>query len=64
MAEVGNVTGSNAVNVFLGLGLPFTLGSLYWSSVPGLRSASIIVLADNKAFFVDCWNPKLDLTPT
>jgi solute carrier family 8 (sodium/calcium exchanger) len=30
---VGNVTGSNAVNVFLGLGLPFTLGSLYWSSV-------------------------------
>lgn len=29
-ASVGNVTGSNSVNVFLGLGLPWTLGSLYW----------------------------------
>lgn len=31
-ASVGNVTGSNSVNVFLGLGLPWTMGSLYWSS--------------------------------
>ncbi|CAK0870853.1 unnamed protein product, partial [Prorocentrum cordatum] len=30
-ASVGNVTGSNSVNVFLGLGLPWTIGSLYWS---------------------------------
>mmetsp|Transcript_4792 Transcript_4792/g.13557 ORF Transcript_4792/g.13557 Transcript_4792/m.13557 type:complete len:907 (-) Transcript_4792:102-2822(-) len=30
-ASVGNVTGSNSVNVFLGLGLPWTMGSLYWS---------------------------------
>eukprot|EP00927_Polykrikos_kofoidii_P036689 TRINITY_DN30975_c0_g1_i1.p1 TRINITY_DN30975_c0_g1~~TRINITY_DN30975_c0_g1_i1.p1 ORF type:complete len:938 (+),score=144.51 TRINITY_DN30975_c0_g1_i1:77-2890(+) len=28
---VGNVTGSNCVNVFLGLGLPWTIGSIYWS---------------------------------
>merc|ERR1719424_2515932 len=29
--SVGNVTGSNCVNVFLGLGLPWTIGALYWS---------------------------------
>jgi len=29
-ASVGNVTGSNSVNVFLGLGLPWTIGALYW----------------------------------
>jgi len=30
---VGNVTGSNSVNVFLGLGIPWTIASIYWSSV-------------------------------
>jgi solute carrier family 8 (sodium/calcium exchanger) len=30
-ASVGNVTGSNCVNVFLGLGLPWTIGSIYWT---------------------------------
>ena len=29
--SVGNVTGSNCVNVFLGLGLPWTIGAAYWS---------------------------------
>jgi len=29
-ASIGNVTGSNSVNVFLGLGLPWMIGSLYW----------------------------------
>lgn len=28
-AAVGNVTGSNSVNVFLGLGLPWTLSAIY-----------------------------------
>jgi Ca2+/Na+ antiporter len=28
-AAVGNVTGSNSVNVFLGLGLPWVIGALY-----------------------------------
>lgn len=28
-AAVGNVTGSNSVNVFLGLGLPWLIGSIY-----------------------------------
>merc|ERR1719386_228845 len=31
-ASVGNVTGSNSVNVFLGLGLPWAIGALYWNS--------------------------------
>lgn len=30
-AAIGNVTGSNSVNVFLGLGLPWVIGSIYWS---------------------------------
>merc|ERR1719506_1489925 len=30
--SIGNVTGSNSVNVFLGLGLPWTVGALVWSS--------------------------------
>ena len=32
-ACIGNVTGSNCVNVFLGLGLPWTIGAIYWSAV-------------------------------
>jgi len=31
--SIGNVTGSNCVNVFLGLGLPWTVGAYYWKSV-------------------------------
>ena len=30
-AAVGNVTGSNSVNVFLGLGLPWVLSAVYAS---------------------------------
>lgn len=30
-ASIGNVTGSNSVNVFLGLGLPWMIGSAYWT---------------------------------
>jgi solute carrier family 8 (sodium/calcium exchanger) len=29
-ASIVNVTGSNCVNVFLGLGLPWLIGSIYW----------------------------------
>merc|ERR1719375_894651 len=29
-ASIGNVTGSNSVNVFLGLGMPWLIGSIYW----------------------------------
>lgn len=29
-ASIGNVTGSNSVNVFLGLGMPWTIAAIYW----------------------------------
>jgi len=29
-ASIGNITGSNSVNVFLGLGLPWSIGAIYW----------------------------------
>jgi solute carrier family 8 (sodium/calcium exchanger) len=29
-ASIGNITGSNSVNVFLGLGMPWTLAAIYW----------------------------------
>jgi solute carrier family 8 (sodium/calcium exchanger) len=35
-ASIGNVTGSNSVNVFLGLGLPWSIGAIVWK----LRGAS------------------------
>eukprot|EP00931_Biecheleriopsis_adriatica_P058707 TRINITY_DN35022_c0_g1_i1.p1 TRINITY_DN35022_c0_g1~~TRINITY_DN35022_c0_g1_i1.p1 ORF type:complete len:910 (+),score=193.53 TRINITY_DN35022_c0_g1_i1:174-2903(+) len=30
---IGNVTGSNAVNVFLGMGISWTIGAVYWGQV-------------------------------
>jgi len=30
--SIGNVTGSNSVNVLLGLGLPWLIGAVYWSA--------------------------------
>jgi len=32
--SIGNITGSNSVNVFLGLGLPWCIASIYWMLVP------------------------------
>jgi len=32
-ASIGNVTGSNSVNVFLGLGLPWFIGAIYWAGI-------------------------------
>ncbi|VDM97099.1 unnamed protein product [Thelazia callipaeda] len=40
---IGNITGSNAVNVFLGLGLPWTIAAMYW-------------FMQNKVFIVDAGN--------
>eukprot|EP00951_Prasinocladus_malaysianus_P014413 scaffold109664_cov36-Prasinocladus_malaysianus.AAC.1 len=34
-AALGNVTGSNCVNVFLGIGLPWTIAAIYQSAVLG-----------------------------
>ena len=33
-AAIGNVTGSNSVNVFLGLGLSWVVGAVYWAVTP------------------------------
>ena len=30
--SVGNVTGSNAVNVFLGIGIAWSMAAIYWES--------------------------------
>ena len=34
-SSVGNVNGSNSVNVFLGLGLPWVIASIYWAAKDG-----------------------------
>jgi len=36
--SIGNITGSNSVNVFLGIGLPWTIAAIYWA-VAGRTSA-------------------------
>jgi hypothetical protein len=33
-SAVGNITGSNSVNVFLGLGLPWVIATMYFTGVP------------------------------
>lgn len=37
-ASVGNVTGSNSVNVFLGLGVPWVIAAAYWRAKVRLTS--------------------------
>ena len=38
----GNVTGSNAVNVFLGLGTPWLMATIYWSQQGNYDSTSAL----------------------
>jgi len=52
-ASIGNVTGSNSVNVFLGLGLPWVMGAIYWAGrgkddawLAKYRTADSTVVAD------------------
>ena len=49
-AAIGNVTGSNSVNVFLGQGLPWTIAAIYceskgevWKAPPGDLTFSVIL---------------------
>merc|ERR1711872_1044122 len=49
-ASVGNVTGSNAVNVFLGIGIAWTMAAIYWEAqgesfkvVPGSLGFSVTI---------------------
>jgi len=68
-ASIGNVTGSNSVNVFLGLGLPWMIGAVYWvvegadddwreeysgeSFIEGFEGGAFVVKAGNLAFSVN-----------
>ncbi|XP_074599400.1 sodium/calcium exchanger 1-like [Brevipalpus obovatus] len=45
---IGNITGSNSVNVFLGLGLPWLMAAIYWSS----KGEKFIVPAGDLGFSV------------
>ena len=36
-ASIGNITGSNSVNVFLGLGLPWMIAAIYWAQYGSLN---------------------------
>lgn len=51
-SAIGNVTGSNAVNVFLGLGLPWVIATIYNKS---LRDTAYFVPAGNLGFSVLCF---------
>ncbi|XP_038655065.1 sodium/calcium exchanger 1b isoform X4 [Scyliorhinus canicula] len=47
-ASIGNVTGSNAVNIFLGIGVAWTVAAIYWNA----QGKDFIVLPGNLAFSV------------
>ena len=47
-AAIGNVTGSNSVNVFLGLGLPWLIGSIYYLAI----GEDFVVPAEGLSFSV------------
>ncbi|XP_078068439.1 sodium/calcium exchanger 1b isoform X3 [Mustelus asterias] len=47
-ASIGNVTGSNAVNIFLGIGVAWTVAAIYWNA----QGKEFVVLPGNLAFSV------------
>ncbi|XP_041445935.1 sodium/calcium exchanger 1 isoform X2 [Xenopus laevis] len=47
-ASIGNVTGSNAVNVFLGLGVAWSIAAIYWAG----KGQKFYVVPGNLAFSV------------
>ncbi|XP_067841176.1 sodium/calcium exchanger 1-like isoform X2 [Heptranchias perlo] len=47
-ASIGNVTGSNAVNIFLGIGVAWTVAAIYWNA----QGKDFEVLPGNLAFSV------------
>uniref|UniRef100_UPI00398E69E5 sodium/calcium exchanger 1-like isoform X2 n=1 Tax=Pristiophorus japonicus TaxID=55135 RepID=UPI00398E69E5 len=47
-ASIGNVTGSNAVNIFLGIGVAWTVAAVYWNA----QGKDFEVLPGNLAFSV------------
>jgi solute carrier family 8 (sodium/calcium exchanger) len=53
-ASIGNVTGSNSVNVFLGLGLPWLMAAVYWQSQNGVFEVKAGNLGIGVAVFCCC----------
>jgi Ca2+/Na+ antiporter len=51
-AAIGNVTGSNCVNVFLGLGLPWVIGACYYSS-----KVITIIKSKGRKILKSSWRP-------
>ncbi|XP_028994657.1 sodium/calcium exchanger 3 isoform X2 [Betta splendens] len=47
-ASIGNVTGSNAVNVFLGIGMAWSVAAIYWN----MKGKPFVVEAGSLAFSV------------
>lgn len=47
-ASIGNVTGSNAVNVFLGIGMAWSVAAIYWQ----MKGKPFVVEAGSLAFSV------------
>jgi solute carrier family 8 (sodium/calcium exchanger) len=39
---IGNITGSNSVNVFLGLGLPWVFATIYWQIKVCLKKKKLL----------------------
>eukprot|EP00750_Incisomonas_marina_P008198 INCI15354.2.p1 GENE.INCI15354.2~~INCI15354.2.p1 ORF type:complete len:1007 (-),score=157.08 INCI15354.2:416-3436(-) len=54
-ASIGNITGSNSVNVFLGLGLPWFIASIYWNTVTDPE-----IVAEWKGRFISPSSPQFD----
>jgi solute carrier family 8 (sodium/calcium exchanger) len=50
-ASIVNVTGSNSVNVFLGIGLPWMMAAVYWTMVDGTQDE--LWMAKYKTDFYD-----------
>lgn len=51
-AAIGNVTGSNSVNVLLGLGLPWVIGAIYYAANPQLTGGVYCVPSGTLAYSV------------
>jgi len=52
--SIGNVTGSNSVNVFLGLGLSWTIASFYWEAQGGQFDVPAGSLGPSVGVFCGC----------
>ncbi|KAJ8316782.1 hypothetical protein KUTeg_005666 [Tegillarca granosa] len=51
---IGNVTGSNSVNVFLGLGFPWLIASIYWTSQGKTYEVPAGILSFSVTLYVIC----------